>query len=325
MPPANGAVVITTARATRAYRRPRAAGWSTVSSCRLMRRCRLRRPTVKSRYADGLTDRGAACSVSSPVYRRRQANNGKGCADIARRRLGLLVGFPVGAHDECNDCGGPDQDEGGADIVVPHDVGDARQNERAQPERNRPKSEPIKTGERFTLAGAGGFGAAHCSRFGWQQYWHGNASGVAATLSRKFRACLDLTQKFPSGSVRSPTQPSIKYELTDALRHLLTALSPRPLRQERPHRRRNMCTRVAREISPASVPRRGHARRQCRRFSQARGNSTFARYRQRPHLAAGCQGQPKSGWPCRARAQCACQMESWRQNARTDGSDCDRQ
>lgn len=112
-------------------------------------------------------------------------------------RLGLLVGLAVGAHDECNDRGGPDQDESGADIVVPHDVGDARQNDSAQPERNCPESEPVDCGDRFTLAGADGFG----SLFGWQQYWHGNASGVAATLPRKFRACLDSTQKFPSGSV----------------------------------------------------------------------------------------------------------------------------
>jgi hypothetical protein len=46
----------------------------------------LRRPTVRSRYADGLTDRGAACSVSSPAYRKSRANNGERCADIARHK-----------------------------------------------------------------------------------------------------------------------------------------------------------------------------------------------------------------------------------------------
>ena len=81
----------------------------------------------------------------------------------------MLVGLAVGAHDECNDRGGPDQDESGADIVVPHDVGDARQNDSAQPERNRPKSKPVNRGERFTLARADGFGAAPCSLLGWQQ------------------------------------------------------------------------------------------------------------------------------------------------------------
>jgi hypothetical protein len=84
MPPANGAVVITTARVTRAYRRQRVAGWSTVSSCRLMRRCRLRRPTVRSRYADGLTDRGAACSVSSPAYRKESGPITASAARILR-------------------------------------------------------------------------------------------------------------------------------------------------------------------------------------------------------------------------------------------------
>src|SRR4029077_187539 len=36
---------------------------------------------------------------------------------IVACRLGFLVGPPVGAHDECNDRGGPDQDESGAESL----------------------------------------------------------------------------------------------------------------------------------------------------------------------------------------------------------------
>jgi hypothetical protein len=44
----------------------------------------LRRPTVRSRYADGLTDRGAACSVSSPAYRKESGPITASAARILR-------------------------------------------------------------------------------------------------------------------------------------------------------------------------------------------------------------------------------------------------